>query len=86
MNIDPRLQRPRMSLTELPAGAAGRVCALNGEVELCQRLREMGFCESAVVQKISGRGTLLCQVCGMRVALGEGVAQHITVEVLRGAS
>src|SRR5688500_3277679 len=85
MNVDPRQQRPRMTLTELPSGAAGRVCALNGAAEVCQRLREMGFCESAVVQKISGQTTLLCQVCGMRVALGEGVAKHITVEVIRGA-
>jgi ferrous iron transport protein A len=84
MDIDPRLQRPRMSLTELPAGAAGRVCALEGGTEVCQRLREMGFCESAVIEKISGRSTLLCQVCGMRVALGEGVARHITVELIRG--
>ncbi|MDF3057605.1 MAG: hypothetical protein K0R17_1820 [Rariglobus sp.] len=84
MTIDPRLQRPRMTLTELPAGAAGRVCALNGEADVCQRLREMGFCESAVIEKISGRSTLLCQVCGMRVALGEGVAKHITVELIRG--
>ena len=86
MTIDSRLQRPRMTLTELPPGAAGRVCALQGEPALCQRLREMGFCESAVVQKISGQSTLLCQVCGMRVALGEGVAKHITVEVIRGAA
>jgi ferrous iron transport protein A len=85
MNHDPRLQRPRMTLTELPAGAAGRVCTLNAEPELCQRLREMGFCESAVIQKISGQSTLLCQVCGMRVALGEGVAKHITVELIRTA-
>ena len=83
MSLDPRLQRPRMTLSELPSGAAGRVCALNGAADVCQRLREMGFCESAVVQKISGQSTLLCQVCGMRVALGEGVARHITVEVLR---
>ncbi len=86
MNLDPRLQRPRMTLTELPPGAAGRVCALSGAAEVCQRLREMGFCESAVIEKISGRSTLLCQVCGMRVALGEGVARHITVEVIRGAA
>lgn len=72
-----------MSLSDLPPGAAGRVYALQGEAELCQRLREMGFCESAVVQKISGQSTLLCQVCGMRIALGEGVARHITVEVIR---
>ena len=84
MAIDPRLQRPRMPLTELPVGAAGRVCSLSGEAELCQRLREMGFCESAVIEKISGRGTLLCQVCGMRIALGESAAKHIVVELIRG--
>ena len=86
MHTDSRLQRPRMTLAEMPTGAAGRIHALNGAVEVCQRLREMGFCESAVVQKISGQSTLLCQVCGMRVALGEGVAQHITVEIIRGAA
>jgi ferrous iron transport protein A len=75
-----------MSLAAMPTGAAGRVLELNGAVEVCQRLREMGFCESAVVQKLSGQTTLLCQVCGMRVALGEGVAHHITVEVIRGAA
>jgi len=84
MAIDPRLQRPRMTLTELPAGAAGRVYSLNGEAAVCQRLREMGFCESAIIEKISGRSTLLCQICGMRVALGEGVAKCITVELIRG--
>jgi len=86
MHTDSRLQRPRMSLAAMPTGAAGRVLALTGAVEVCQRLREMGFCESAVIQKLSGQSTLLCQICGMRVALGEGVAQHITVEVIRGAA
>ncbi len=86
MNVDLRLQRPRMTLTELPTGAAGRVCELKGEADVCQRLREMGFCESAVIEKISGRSTLLCQVCGMRVALGAGVAKHITVELIRAAA
>jgi ferrous iron transport protein A len=86
MHTDSRLQRPRMPLTQMPLGAAGRVHALNGEVEVCQRLREMGFCESAVVQKISGQTTLLCQVCGTRVALAEGIAEQITVEVIRGAA
>ncbi|MDF9827836.1 ferrous iron transport protein A [Ereboglobus sp. PH5-10] len=76
----------RMKLTELPAGASGRVCELSGKVEVCQRLREMGFCESAVVDKISGRHTLLCQLCGVRVALSSVAAQHIVVEPIRGAA
>ena len=74
----------RMRLTELPVGAAGRVCELNGKAELCQRLREMGFCESAVIEKVSGEHTLVCQLCGARIALSGRAAEHIVVELIRG--
>jgi ferrous iron transport protein A len=74
----------RMTLLDLPIGAAGRVCALAGETNVCARLRELGFGESAVVEKISGRKTLLCQLCGTRIALSERAAAHIVVELLRG--
>ena len=84
MTVDLRQPRPRMPLTELPVGAMGRVCALDGAVELCQRLREMGFCESAVIEKVSGQRTLLCQLCGTRIALSDRAAQHIVVELIRG--
>ena len=70
-------------LSELPNGSAGRVQELEGKTEICQRLREMGFCESAVVEKVSGAHTLLCQVCGTRIALSDKVAQHILVEQIR---
>ena len=75
-----------MKLSELPAGATGRVCELSGKDEICQRLREMGFCESALVDKISGRHPLLCQLCGMRIALSPNAAQHIVVELLHGGT
>jgi ferrous iron transport protein A len=74
----------RMTLIDLPIGAAGRVCALAGETNVCARLRELGFCESVVVEKISGRKTLLCQLCGTRIALSERAAAHIVVELMRG--
>lgn len=73
-----------MALTELPNGAQGRVCALEGTVDICQRLREIGFCESAVIQRVSGQKTLLCQLCGTRVALSDQAARHIVVEMIRG--
>lgn len=77
--------RPRrMPLTELPPGASGRVCALAGEAGVCARLREMGFCESAVIEKISGQRTLICQLCGIRIALSDRAAAHILVELVRG--
>jgi len=73
-----------MTLTDLPIGAAGRVCALDGESDICQRLREMGFCESAVIEKVSGTRTLLCQLCGTRIALSDRAARHVVVELIRG--
>lgn len=74
----------RMRLTDLPVGAAGRVCELAGQPELCQRLREIGFCESAVIEKVSGEKTLICQLCQTRIALSDRAARHIVVELIRG--
>jgi ferrous iron transport protein A len=79
-----RLRPQRMRLTELPVGATGRVCALDGQDDVCQRLREMGFCESALIEKVSGQRTLLCQLCGTRIALSDRAAQFIVVELIRG--
>ncbi len=73
----------RLSLSELPEGTQGRVAELNGKVDFCQRLREMGFCESSVIQKIAGRSMLICQLCGTRVALSDQAARQIVVEPLR---
>ena len=81
--IDP-FRPQRMALCDLPIGAVGRVCDLQGEPGFCARLREMGFCESATIERISGQKTLLCQLCGTRIALSEGAATHILVELIRG--
>jgi ferrous iron transport protein A len=74
----------RLPLCQLPAGTTGRVCALTGETEFCQRVREMGFGEAALVTKVSGNSTILCQVNGTRIALSHGAAMHILVEQLVG--
>jgi len=73
-----------MRLTELPVGASGRVCDLAGEPAECARLREMGFCESAVIARISGERLLVCQLCETRIALSDRAARHIVVELIRG--
>lgn len=74
---------PTVRLTELPNGSLGRVQGLEGKFETCQRLREMGFCESALIERVSGAHTLLCQVCGTRIALSDRIAQSILVEPVR---
>jgi len=74
----------RLPLCQLPAGTTGRVCELTGEIEFCQRVREMGFGEAALVTKVSGNSTILCQVNGTRIALSHGAAMNILVEQLVG--
>jgi ferrous iron transport protein A len=74
---------PRLNLhplCQLPAGASARVCELQGDEDFCQRLREIGFGEAALVMKISGRTTSLCQVNGTRIALSHNAAMNILVE------
>jgi ferrous iron transport protein A len=69
-----------LPLCQLPSGALGRVKELTGTAEFCQRVREMGFGEQAFVTKVSGSGTILCQVNGTRLALSHAAAQSILVE------
>lgn len=70
-------------LSDLTNGEKGVVCNLQGEANVCSRLREMGFCEEAVVEKLSGNHTMLCQVCGTRIALNGQIAKNILVQKLQ---
>jgi ferrous iron transport protein A len=70
----------RIPLCQLRAGSTGRVCELTGDASFCQRVREMGFGESAFVTKVSGSSTILCQVNGTRIALSHEAASNILVE------
>ena len=74
---------PLLPLCQLPAGSLGRVRERTGNTDFCQRVREMGFGESAFVTKICGRGPFICQVNGTRIALSHGAAMCILVEPLK---
>lgn len=71
-----------LPLCQLPAGGMGRVLELSGDAQFCQRVREMGFGEAAIITKVSGQSTILCQVNGTRIALSHGAASRIRVEPL----
>jgi ferrous iron transport protein A len=73
---------PLLPLCQLTVGATARICVINGDDSFAQRLREMGFGEAALVKKISGRSTSLCQVNGTRIALNHDAAMAILVEAL----
>lgn len=76
------IQPVLLPLCQLPSGAIGLVRELAGNAEFCQRVREMGFGESSCVTKISGSGTIMCQINGTRLALSHGAAKNILVEQL----
>lgn len=69
-------------LSRLPSGTEARVLRLDGQAEVCQRLREIGFCESAIISRVGGGHALVCQVCGTRVALHQTLGEQIHVEPL----
>lgn len=71
-----------LSLSELPIGVCARITSLSGEPNLCCRLREFGLCETALVERVSGAATMLCQVGGCRIALSRQIASFIWVALL----
>jgi ferrous iron transport protein A len=71
-----------LPLCQLPTGTIGRVRELIGDLDFCQRIREIGFVETALVRKIGGNGPFVCQVADNRIALGHGAAANILVEPL----
>lgn len=82
MSLPARFPSAMIPLSRLPAGVEARVLRLEGQAEVCQRLREIGFCESAIICRIGSKHTLVCQVCGTRVALHQGLGEQIHVEPL----
>jgi ferrous iron transport protein A len=71
-----------LPLCQLPAGRMGRIHALIGDANFCQRIRELGFGEATMITKIGGTGPFICQVNGTRIALGHGAAAQIVVTPL----
>lgn len=68
------------TLCDVDVNLPVRVKALNAEPAVCQRLREMGFCEFAEVRKIQHGNALICHVCGVNLILSHYLAKNILVE------
>lgn len=78
-------QRATSTLCDVSINLPVRIKALNAEPAVCQRLREMGFCEFAEVRKVSQGSALICRVCGVKVALSKFLAKNIVVETIQPA-
>ncbi|MEM1619360.1 MAG: FeoA family protein [Fervidicoccaceae archaeon] len=71
------------TLAELRPGIRAKIISVQARGRgLERRLMEMGFAPGALVKVVSnnGRGPLLVEVEGVRVALGRGVAARVLVE------
>jgi len=69
-----------LPLCLLAPGVQAEVFRLGGKEAVNHRLREMGFCEAATVKKISGKTTVMCEVCGTKLALSAELARLIHVQ------
>ena len=49
------------------------------DVPACDQLRNLGFCETLQVRKLSGGRNLICSVCGTRLAVSSELAEHVKV-------
>ena len=66
-----------LSLDQAAVGCRFKVKAMAGPG--CRQLREIGFCEEMRIRKISEGRTLLCAVCGTRLALSRDLARQVHV-------
>jgi ferrous iron transport protein A len=68
------------SLSNAPVGRLMRIHKLQLAPDVCYRLRELGFCENALVRcMVNTEGNLICEICRCRVGLNEKIAQDILV-------
>lgn len=72
------------SLTQLPCGAQAVVAALPRSHGLAKRLIALGLIPGAEVCVLQnrGRGAIIVEVHGARLALGRGQAERVAVEIL----
>ena len=69
-----------LTLCSAKCGQRLRVLSLAACAEDCIRLRELGFCESSEVCKISDGAAILCSLYGVRLALGNELGARVLVE------
>ncbi len=69
-----------LTLARARCGERLRITGICPNCPECVRLRELGFCESREVRKMSDGGAMICLLMGVRVALGRELGAHVKVE------
>ena len=69
-----------MRLSDAPLGKSVRISRLRSRPEVSVRLREMGFCEDALVRCVmKSHGNIICEILNTRVAMNGRLAGDILV-------
>ena len=69
-----------LQLSTVRAGMSVRIKQLSSSPEVSVRLRELGFCENAIVRCVhKGGGNIICEVCNTRIGLNQRIADSIYV-------
>ena len=70
-------------LAMAPEGKILRIVGIRGGRGIMQRLMELGLVPGSTIRvvKSTGRGPILLEVKGSRIALGRGISMKLLVEV-----
>ena len=69
-----------MRLSDAPLGKSVRISRLRSRPEVSVRLREMGFCEDALVRCVmKSHGNIICEILNTRIAMNSRLAGDILV-------
>lgn len=69
-----------ITLLDAPLGQSMRIRQLRSNPEISLRLREMGFCENALIRCLMrGNGNLICQIRNTRIGIDNNLARSIVV-------
>jgi Fe2+ transport system protein FeoA len=68
------------TLAHTPIGKSVRVSRINSRPETSTRLKELGFCEDAIITPVvKGPSQMICEICNTRVGLHQSIAKEIIV-------
>ncbi|MGK0189870.1 MAG: ferrous iron transport protein A [Verrucomicrobiales bacterium] len=69
-----------LTLSQASVGCNFRIQVIAGPQ--CDRLRDLGFCESLQVKKLADGRNMICSVCGTRLAISQELGEQVKVTPL----
>lgn len=69
-----------LTLSQASVGCDFRIHVVDGPQ--CDRLRDLGFCESLQIRKLADGRNMICSVCGTRMAISQELGEQVKVTPL----